>query len=99
MTGPIQSSALFKNVGAALPLSAASAVQWRSSAPTRTTPRAKRYYGPHNLCGEKYWNMVDAVSKYAATTTTAAGAAAAVCRGAWARVTINQFRHRAFQTF
>ena len=66
MDGPIQSSALLKNDNKTLPLSL-------SPVATGTVavigPNANYsegdtgYYGPHLVCGLKYWNVVDAVAK------------------------------------
>lgn len=71
MAGPIQSSALLKNIGSALPLSTAGAGTVSVTGPVANYSEGDTgYYGPHNVCGGKYWNVVDAVQKYAKKTTT-----------------------------
>eukprot|EP01052_Picozoa_sp_SAG31_P045189 SAG31_NODE_8158_length_1507_cov_0.975142_2_plen_209_part_01 len=72
--GPAQSSALLKNTGKTLPLSSASVGTVAVIGPNANLSESDSgYYGPHNVCNGKFWNMVDAVSKHASKVTTALG--------------------------
>lgn len=81
LEGVIQGAALLKNVGKALPLSAASVgrialvgpnANYSFGAPTRSDPHA--YYGPGKLCPQtKYWTAIDALSKYSSHVSYVAG--------------------------
>lgn len=73
MAGPIQSSALLKNDGNTLPFSAGQSGSFAVLGPNANLSESDSgYYGPHNCCGKKYWNVVDAVAKYAAGGVTTA---------------------------
>jgi pre-mRNA-splicing factor SYF2/beta-D-xylosidase 4 len=78
MEGLIQSAALLKNERGRLPLSASSMNALGSSVAI-VGPNANYswgdtgYYGPGNVCGHKFWNVADAVSKYAVSTTMVPG--------------------------
>ena len=75
MDGAVQSCALFKNLkkddqdgagSAVLPLDPATVGTVAVIGPlTNYSEQDTGYYGPHDCCGRRYWNVVDAVAKYA----------------------------------
>ena len=66
MDGMIQSATLLKNTGKTLPLSGATAGAIAVIGPNGQLSQADaRYYGPGNVCGGRFWTVVDAVGKYA----------------------------------
>ena len=71
MQGMIQSAALLKNDGGALPLSAKAAGSVAVIGPNANYSWGDTgYYGPKNLCGRNYWTAFDAVKKYNTAGTT-----------------------------
>jgi hypothetical protein len=71
MDGMIQSATLLKNIGKTLPLSSATAGKIAVIGPNGQLSQADAsYYGPSNVCGLKFWTVVDAMSKYAKENAT-----------------------------
>jgi len=74
MEGPRQSSALIKNMAKTLPLSATTAGKVFVTGPNANLSQSDAgYYGPGDVCGGKFWNMVDAVAAHATSVTTMLG--------------------------
>ena len=74
MEGPRQSAALIKNTGMTLPLHAASAGHVFVTGPNANLSQSDAgYYGPGNVCGGNFWNMVDAVAAHATSVSTMLG--------------------------
>jgi pre-mRNA-splicing factor SYF2/beta-D-xylosidase 4 len=64
--GVVQSSALLKNAQNTLPLSASARLNIAVIGPNSNLSKSiAGYYGPSNVCGYNYWNLVDAVAQYA----------------------------------
>ena len=59
MAGPIQSSALLKNTNSTLPFTSTIATgSFAVVGPNANLSESDSgYYGPHNCCGKKYWNV------------------------------------------
>jgi pre-mRNA-splicing factor SYF2/beta-D-xylosidase 4 len=62
--GPIQSSALLKNAGAALPLSPTTGTVAVIGPNALLSKSDTSYYGPRSPCDNKYFTLVDAVSQH-----------------------------------
>jgi pre-mRNA-splicing factor SYF2/beta-D-xylosidase 4 len=63
--GPVQSAALLKNKGAALPLSPATGTIAIIGPNANLSKSDCSYYGPKTPCGGNYWTVIDSVKKYA----------------------------------
>ena len=72
--GPVQSTAMLKNEGNALPLTAATKTVAIIGPNSDLSKSDVSYYGPRTPCGSNYWTIGDAVTKHSsATVTTALG--------------------------
>jgi beta-glucosidase-like glycosyl hydrolase len=72
--GPVQSSALIKNTGNTLPLSAGARLNIAVIGPNSNLSQSiAGYYGPGIVCDNKFWNLVDAIEQYAGRTTVSPG--------------------------
>ena len=72
--GPVQATAMLKNVGGALPLAAATKTVAIIGPNADLSKSDVSYYGPRTPCGSNYWTIGDAVTKHSsATVTTALG--------------------------
>jgi xylan 1,4-beta-xylosidase len=70
MDGVVQSAALIKNTGKALPLSGATAGNIAVIGPNAQLSQSDAgYYGPHNVCSGSFWTVVDAMKKYGKNVT------------------------------
>jgi hypothetical protein len=71
MEGPTASAALIKNEKEALPLDGATAGTIAVIGPNAGLSKSDSgYYGPINVCGGKFWTMVDVCQKYSKTNVT-----------------------------
>jgi len=72
--GAAQGSSLLKNTNKALPLMPATVGTVAVIGPNANLSQSDAgYYGPHDVCNGKFWNMVDAVGQHAKKVTTALG--------------------------
>jgi beta-D-xylosidase 4 len=70
--GPVQSSALIKNDGSALPLSKSTKTVAIIGPNSNLSKADMSYYGPHQPCGGNYYTLADAVSKHSSATVQVA---------------------------
>lgn len=68
--GPVQSSALIKNIGGALPLTDAVKTVAVIGPNYNLSKADVGYYGPHDPCDKNYWTLMDAVTKHSSATAT-----------------------------
>ena len=74
--GAAQGATLLKNENSTLPLLASSSSSWSVAVigPNSNLSQAiAGYYGPSHVCGNHFWNMVDAVQQYVPNTHYAPG--------------------------
>ena len=68
--GPVQSSALLKNVGGTLPLAASTKTVAIIGPNANLSKADTSYYGPRDPCDGKYWVLADAVEQHSGARAT-----------------------------
>jgi beta-glucosidase-like glycosyl hydrolase len=68
--GPVQSTAMLKNAGSALPLTAAAKKIAIIGPNANLSHSDMSYYGPHEPCDGNYWVLADAVTKHSSASVS-----------------------------